>query len=202
MHLVLKTAPTVLPASVAEIKTHLRISHAADDAYLAAVASAVAEWIDGYSGHLRRALLTQTWYARMRDWPEGCRVRLPLPPLQSVVAVTYYDASNVLQTFGAGNYHVTAPNGGAGEIELAALASWPAVYDRPDAISIEFVAGYGNAAANVPAPIRQAALLIAGDMYANRGDDPQALMAPDAQRSANILAAEALLSRYVWREFA
>ena len=201
MYLVLNSAPAAKPVTVAEIKTHLRISHTADDSYLTAVAAAVADWIEGPAGHLRRAVVTQSWFARMAGFPLADRIRIPIPPLQAVQAVTYYDATNTLQTLSPSLYHVISPYGGAGGLILASTASWPATYDRPDAVSIEFTAGYGAASA-VPGPIKQAALLIAGDLYANRGDDPAALVKAEAMKSANIAAAEALLSRYIWREMA
>jgi hypothetical protein len=39
---------------------------------------------------------------------------------------------------------------------------------RPDAVRVTFTAGYDAAAANVPAPIRSAALFVVGDIYRNR----------------------------------
>ncbi len=38
-------------------------------------------------------------------------------------------------------------------------------------LAIAFTAGYGDAAADVPEPIRQAILMIVADLYAHRGDD-------------------------------
>lgn len=44
---------------------------------------------------------------------------------------------------------------------------WPGSYHREDAVSVTYVAGYGNADA-VPAPIKAAILLIVGHLYENR----------------------------------
>lgn len=201
MYLELKTAPAELLVSADDIKTHLRISHTADDAYIATLAAAVSTDLDGPDGYLRRALVTQAWYAKFEEWPCAEEIHLPLPPLGNVVAVTYYDSDNALQTFSADSYHVVKPYGGRAEIELKFGQSFPTLYPRPDAVSVEFTAGYG-AAADVPAPIRQAALLLAGDLYANRGDDPAEMLAGAGMTTQNAAAARALLSRYVWREIA
>lgn len=201
MYLILKTAPAVELATVAEIKSHLRISHTSDDTYLAALATAVTALIDGPSGILRRATLTQTWYAKLEDWPEGDCIKVPLPPLQSVTAITYYDMDNALQTLPTDDYVVVLPYGAAGYVELLFGEYWPPAYDRPDAISVEFVAGYGGAVA-VPMPIKHAALLLASEMYAVRGDDPGELPFAGQARAATHAAIDALLSKYIWREIA
>jgi hypothetical protein len=56
---------------------------------------------------------------------------------------------------------------------------------------VTFVAGYGDAAA-VPAPIRQALLLMIGELYADRGDGESHGLSPAADR---------LLAPYKVREF-
>ncbi len=74
------TPPSADPVSLAETKTHLRVAHGEDDAYIGLLISAATQYLDGYDGILRRALVTQTW--------ETDADRLPLAPVQSVTSGT------------------------------------------------------------------------------------------------------------------
>jgi uncharacterized phiE125 gp8 family phage protein len=80
--------------------------------------------------------------------------------------VTYSDAANAAQTLSASVYHVIDDVMG-GAIALASGQSWPPTYERPDAVRVTFVAGYG-AAADVPETLKAAIKLMVGDMYRNR----------------------------------
>ncbi len=118
----------------------------------------------------QRQFLTATWRLSL-----GCLgrriIELPKPPLRSVSWVKYYDLDNVQQTLASSNYVVTAPAGeraGKGFIAFDPYYIFPNVYDRPDAVQIEFVAGYGSTPASVPASLRSAILLVFGELYANR----------------------------------
>jgi len=46
--------------------------------------------------------------------------------------------------------------------------SWPATYDKINAVEIIYSAGYGAAGSNVPKPLKQAMYLILGHLYENR----------------------------------
>lgn len=206
MYLVRKTAPAAAAVDLTTIKAHLRISHSAEDTWLTAALALATEALDGPNGKLRRALVTQTWYAYCRDFPIHTQWRLPLPPLQSVTAITYVDNGGTTQTVDSATYHVITPDGAAGFVELVDGESWPSdVADRPDAVRVEFVCGYG-AASDVPAPIRHAMLLLIAELYENRGDngagEPTALGPGVELVTAGAAAARALLSRYLWREMA
>lgn len=138
-----------------------------DDSLIDRYVAAASGYLDAEHGILGRALVTQTWRVTFSGTPASRTLSLPFPRLQSVSSVTYYDLDGVEQTFGASNYRVISPDHG-GFIELVDGASWPAVASRSDAMSVEFVAGYGDAGSDVPAPIRQAAALLAGLWYKER----------------------------------
>ena len=205
MFLVRKTAPAVTAVDLTTVKQHLRISNTASDTWLTSAIALAGEILDGPNGRLRRALATQTWYQYREEFPCDDEWRLPLPPLQSVTAVTYLDLDGTRQTVSAASYNVTTPDGAAGEIELLTGYSWPAdVLDRDDAVRVEFVCGYG-AASDVPAPIRHAMLLIISDLFANRGDEAgesKVALSGAALVTAAGVATDSLLSRYLWREVA
>lgn len=157
----LKTAPTVEPVTLDEFKAHARITHDSEDAMLAAYLMAARQWIEAYT---QRSLVPQTWQLSMPEWAE--RVWLPrAAPLSSVTHVKYYDASNVLQTWSSSNYLVPAFQEPA-LVQRLDTATWPSLYDRDDAVQIEYVTGYANGAC--PEALRLAVLTLATHHYENR----------------------------------
>jgi uncharacterized phiE125 gp8 family phage protein len=151
---------TVDPATgvitLPEARAHLRVTDSAEDPAIQGFIDAASAYLDARDGVLGEALVTQTWRLAM-DLPE--EVTLPLGPVQSIVAVQYIDAAGVTQTYSAANYRLVGR-----DIELIANAVWPTVADRKEAFWIDFVAGYGTAT-QVPATVRQAALMMVGEMY-------------------------------------
>jgi uncharacterized phiE125 gp8 family phage protein len=169
---VLVTPPAVTPVSVEEARQHCRIDSYDEDVLLQMYVQAATAHLDGYTGILGRALITQTWQA---DFDAFCtRLDVPLGPNAVVTSVTYYDGYNAEQEADDTLYGVYTDARGA-YVALKTGQSWPSVYDRADAVRVTWTAGYGAAAASVPAAIRAAILLMVEDMYANRGaklDDP------------------------------
>lgn len=156
------TAPASTPVSLEETKAHLRIDHDDDDTLIEALIAAATEHLDGYSGILGRALISQEW---RQDFDWFCwRLRLPFPDVSSpeveydppTGAATAF-ADVVLRQDHIGPYLDLNPN-----------AAWPSTTGYPASIRVTFTAGYGATADTVPAPIRAAILLIVGDLYANR----------------------------------
>lgn len=162
-------APAETPVSLAEAKAHLRVDTAGDDARITALIQAATDHFDGWSGILGRALVTQSWRVDMAGFPASRWVRLPLPPVQSITTVAYWDAANADQVFATGNYSLHSDGGGP-FIALGNGVSWPPVYRRQDAIRVTFVAGYGAASA-VPQPLKVAILLRVEALYATMKDD-------------------------------
>lgn len=165
----LVTAPTFTPVTLEEVKDHVRVEGAEDDPYLEnqVIPAAVEE----SQRYCRRQWCTATY-----DFVRGAfpgvgenglsEIRLPLPPLQSVTHVKYYDADGTLQTFSSTKYHVDtfeAP----GRIVLADGEAWPTIQRRPNPVQIRFLCGYATAAA-VPANVKHAILLLAGAFFAHR----------------------------------
>jgi uncharacterized phiE125 gp8 family phage protein len=156
-------APAELPLTLTEVKSHLRVDHDDEDSLVAIYISAAVSYLDGWAGILGRCLVTQTW---RQDFDGFCeKMRLPFPDVQSLT-VAYYDTANALQTLAASNYALVNDASGA-RIQLASDGSFPATYDRPDAVRVTLAAGYGDAS-YVPYAIKAAILLHIGHLYANR----------------------------------
>lgn len=169
MQLELVTPPSETPVSLDEVKVQLRVEHDEDDDYLEACIAAATERIDGRNGWLRRALVSRTYRLYLPWFPVARCIALPLPPLQSVTSIKYQDDDGVEQTLSSDRYQVVK-NEDEGYVYLKTGESWPGgTFERPDAVKIEFVAGYGGAEA-VPPNIRHAVLIEVGGLYAERGD--------------------------------
>lgn len=144
-------ATTLLP--VAELREHLRISGTDHDARLTTYIEAA---VDYWRKLGQWAFLEETWRLTLDDFPRNPDgIVLERAPLKSVTSVKYFDASNVQQTLTADiDYRVDARN-----IEgwlVPEVNGWPDVYDRINAVEIEFVTGYGATPADVPASARLA----------------------------------------------
>ena len=155
-------APASAPVSLDQAKAHLRVDHDDEDTLIQAFIDAATAHLDGWSGVLGRALVTQTW-SQMFDRFEP-RLRLPMPA-QTVVSVTCVDPDGLTVTVDAPDYVLRTDALGS-FVETAHDAHWPAVRDQTGAVSVAFTCG--EPGSSVPAPIRAAILLMVGDLYASR----------------------------------
>lgn len=158
------TPAAMEPVSLAEAKLHMRVDSSDDDAYILGLIATARRWVESFRN---QALVTQTldWY--LDSWPASGQFDVPRPPLQSVTSITLYDTANAASTVSSAVYFVDTVSQ-PGRISLAYGQSWPTTTLRDrNAIKIRFVAGYGSAE-SVPNEVRQAILLIAGDLYENR----------------------------------
>lgn len=184
MALKLISGPQVEPISLAEAKAHLRVDHTDDDVYISSLIAAARSYIDGDIGFLQRALIWQTWDLIIDAFPTAAlptgtwwagsdavadtttAIRIPLPPLQSIVHVKYFDTTGTETTMLSDDYVVdTASEPGW---LLPSTAGWPATQEAINAVEIRFQAGYGPAATDVPDNIRHAVKLFVGYYYENR----------------------------------
>ena len=167
MGLRLITPPSAEPITLTEAKQHLRVTHTDDDAMIAIYLQAARQHIDGRDGWLGRAIMTQTWELSLDCFPLDGTIRLPFPPLQSVTSVKYDDSIGDEQTLAPDAYSVDAESQ-PGWVVMNA-GGWPATFAGINAARIRFVAGYGTAA-EVPASIKAALLLMLGTLYENRSE--------------------------------
>lgn len=174
------TPPTQEPVSLAEVKAHLRVATDGDDALLSALivtARSVAESLTG------RALLAQTWRLYLDQAPSQRYLILPKAPLLSVAQVCSYDESDNLTVFASSNYLVDSASQ-PGRLVLRGLYSWPQILRTANGLEVTYTAGYGTAAAQVPAAIRQGLLAHVAHLYQNRGD----YLSPDGQMQVAVQA--------------
>lgn len=163
MYLELTTAPDSEPISLAEAKAHLHVDDAAEDDLITRLIVAARNWAEEATG---RQLIEADWTLWLDAFPvEG--IVLPRPPLSAVTKVSYVATSGVLTVLAAANYQVSE-GAEPGIIWPAYGKTWPATRPQRQAVKIEYTAGYGETAADVPATIRQAMFLLIGHYYKYR----------------------------------
>lgn len=155
-------APSVAPVSLDEVKAHLRVDHYDEDSLIEVLIAAATGHLDGWSGVLGRALVTQTWSQAFDAFTDP--LRLPMPAA-SVTSVTYVDQAGTAVTVAPINYLLSADALGS-FVERAYGVTWPSPRDQSRAVTVTFTAGW--AAADVPSELKSAILLMVGDLYSNR----------------------------------
>jgi len=139
--------------------------YSAEDDLLTALITVARQYCEDYQN---RAYITQEWELWLDDWPDEDYIRIPLPPLQSVEAVKYYGTDDTEYTIDSDDYFADTKSE-PGRVALAYSGVWPTATLRPvNGVLVEFTAGYGDAASNVPERVRQAMLLLIGHLYENR----------------------------------
>lgn len=163
------TAPSSEPVSLAEAKLHLKLdADTTDDTLITALISAARDRCEQYCN---RAFITQTWEVTLNEFPEEEDVQdaviyLEKPPIASITSIKYYDTEGVLQTLPSSVYALDE-NAEPGTVYLKYGQVWPFTYEVQNAVTVRFVCGW-TSAANVPAGIKAAMLLLIGHLYAHR----------------------------------
>lgn len=147
----------------------------AEDTLLTALIQAAREQVEDYT---RRALLTQTWYLYLDEFPDVDFIKIPLGNLASVTSIKYKDTDGTETTLTATTDYLVETNGDqCGRIVLPDGCTWPTDSLYPsNPITIEFVCGW-TAAASIPSKITTAIKMLAMDMYEHR----------DAKEQGNVI---------------
>ncbi len=173
MALSLVTAPVAEPLTLAEAKRQVRREDVTtDDTYLLDLISVVRQRAELET---RRQVISATWDWKLDRFPCDATEALivPLSPLQEVTAITYIDSDGDTQTWAEDQYLVDAPAGpkaARGRITPAYGVSWPSTQDRINAVTIRFVAGYGDTGVAVPPRLKMGMLEDLGTLYEHRED--------------------------------
>lgn len=165
MALMLLSPPAVEPVSVADLKSQAAIAADDDDGDLAGKITAARLLVER---RRNLALITQTWTWSAPSPRDQASVPLPLAPVRigAMVSVDYRNADGAAIALDAGRWRLVASDVLP---RLLPLSVWPAMDPAaPDALSVTFEAGYGDAASAVPMALRQEILIIAAALYARR----------------------------------
>ena len=161
MGLSLATAPTELPVTMQMAKRHLRVTDGDEDDLIRAL-------IGGATDHAQtvtnRQMVSATYEYTLNAWEDV--IYLPRPPLSSVTTVKYIDTDGVEQTLANTVYDVYT-NTEPGFLRLGFNQSWPSIRSTQDAITVAYVAGYGDGV-DVPEGLKAAIKLHVGHLFEHR----------------------------------
>lgn len=168
MTLIRIAGPAADPVTLEEVKQHVNVDFDDDDALLADLIRAAAQHLDGRDGALGRCLITQAWMLSLdRFFPP--EIAIPLPPCQSISAITYLDPDGSQQTLDPADYLPSGLHSADHALVRPAFGkSWPSCRAAPEAIAVTFVAGFGDNPSDVPEPIRAAIRMRVAHLYQNR----------------------------------
>lgn len=186
--------PSAFPVSVADARTHLNIEDGVDEALLFQLIAAATAHLDGERGILGRCLIEQDYELILPEFPRG-PIMMPLPPLMQLTTINYLAPDGEPSFILPADCRIV----GMGSEDAVSIyppgSAWPATMQDPEAVVIDFKAGYGDPE-NVPEPLRRAILTYVGTLYANR---ESTTTGPNSPRFVDE-AYEALIAPYrVWR---
>lgn len=162
MGLVVVSPPVEEPVSLADVKAYLRVDLLDEDQLIQSLITAAREYVELYTG---RVLVTQTLRLTLNSFPVGeSPIVLPRPRLQRVESVTYTDVDGLTQTMTGYIVDTTAE---PGRLSHPPGSSWPDTNGQLNAVTIDYVAGYGFAD-DVPKAIKQAMMLLISHWYDQR----------------------------------
>lgn len=160
--------PSREPLTLAQVKEHCRVSTTEQDAKLTRLIKVAREAAEKY---MNRCLIQRTlrWYSS--SWPTDRLIVMPTCPVQSIVSVSYVDEDGADQVLDPAKYKLIADDSDA-YLVLARTETWPYLdIDNPQAVVIDFVAGYESTGSpgdaglyKIPSPIIEAMLMQISDL--------------------------------------
>lgn len=183
-------SPTESPMSLAQAKLHLRVDINDDDELIGQLVDAVtlkaeahcsaafvprsySMWLGAFPGYGSGVFgpgldgeETPSRFGGSSQSRYPSAICLPVHPLISVSAITYLDTDNVEQTLATSKY-VVVTNRRQPMIVPATGYPWPATYDHPEAVRVNFRAGFEG---GCPADAVIGMKLWLTHLYENRGE--------------------------------
>lgn len=182
-------SPAIEPVTLTELKSALRITATNEDTLLTQLIVDARTYAEDYTG---RKFITQTLvsyadnlFGRTIEWFSGYRTGSELSlyagdkraqfdwvPAQSITSIVTIDIDNAETAYASSNYYLDNFDSNLYpyvNINDSSSIIGTSLRSR-DAIKITWVAGYGDAATDVPASIRRGILMMASHLYTNRGD--------------------------------
>jgi uncharacterized phiE125 gp8 family phage protein len=158
-------APAAEPVSLAEAKSHLRITHADDDAYIDKLIIAARRAVEDRSG---LKCVTQNWSLFLDCWPDDGVISLGMSPVSAVTDVKLYGEDDTPSTVDPAHYFLDVASEPA-RLALRYGRARPQPGRRLNGVEVRMVVGFGAAAA-VPQDLKQAILLTVAHWFDRRGE--------------------------------
>ncbi len=165
------TAATVYAVTREDVKHRLRVDSTDDDALFDTLISSATSFVENYTS---RSLITSTWKLTLDAFPgksDDYTIEINRVPLISVSSLTYIDADGAQQTLSTSVYDVDTTSEPA-RIGRAYGQVWPSIQPGMNRVEVNFTAGYGAAATDVPNIAKEALHLVIEHMWDNESQLP------------------------------
>lgn len=181
------------PVTLAQAKSHLRVTHEYEDETIQVKIDAATSWAESQT---LRILVSTVVELRCEGFPSGS---LPLAGgrVTAIEHIKYIDTLGAEQTLTGPtsgtpgtDYQESLDNDEWAFVYPTVNGYWPSVQpDTINAVTVQYTVGYGIKPETVPAAVRQAILFKLADMYSVRDSNDS--------KSALLNTAEALLFPHV-----
>ncbi len=156
MSAIMISEPAVEPVTLGDAKDYLRVDGADSDNGLERLIAAARTCVEGMT---RRALVSQVW-RYLTPAPKNARITVPGSPLRQILAVRLFGQQGSVTTLDPQDYVVSM--GTPATIHLRKTPS-----DTTGA-EVDAEIGYGPAASDVPADLRQAVMQLVAHWFERR----------------------------------
>ena len=154
--------PSLEPVTLSEAKAHLRFESADEDTIISELITAARRYLEQIAGVV---LITQSWRQYEDCWPVSRCLNLKINPVRSVQSITVYDADGSPQIVPPGDYQIDVVS----EPARIYLTSDLRPGQTLNGIEVDFTAGFGDTAVDVPDTLKRAILLLTAHWFEFRG---------------------------------
>ena len=169
------TPPAAEALTLADVKAHLRIDRDDEDDLLASLMTVAREHLERTTGLV---LINCAMRLYLDGWPRAGTIEIARGPVQSIPDVRIYDAEGIETTVDLSGHVLD----GAARPARLWLRNRPSPGQALNGVEIDFIAGFGEAGADVPDTLKRAMLVHIAAMYEFRGAvtaDMQPAVVPD-----------------------
>lgn len=150
--------PEAEPVSVADAKAHLRIDHTSEDELIAGLIRAARDEVEQTTG---LAMIDQAWRLAVDAVPRSGLLLLRRGPVKAIASVTIYGSEGEGSALDPGAYQLDPLSRPA----RLHFSERPSGLRAMNGIEVDFTAGFGEAAVDVPDLLKRAVLALVAHWY-------------------------------------
>ena len=154
--------PLAEPLTLAEAKAHLRLDGSDEDDLVLSLIRVAREHLEAVAG---LCLMTRTLRLYLDRWPDDGVIQIARGPVQAIETVTVYDADGEAVAVPLARHRLDRESQPA----RLTLNQFVNSGGQINGIEIDFTAGFGDAATDVPDTLKRAMLMHVAHMFAWRG---------------------------------
>lgn len=151
-------SPVIEPVTIAELKTYLRLEHEGENDLLSSLIRAAREEIEVSCGI---ALIRQNWRLTLDDMPRSGRVPLRRHPVSEITSITLFGPDGEASALNPTAYKLERSR----RPEIVQFISIPSMIAMTNGMEIDFTAGFGESAVDVPDLLKRAIILLAAHWF-------------------------------------